>query len=118
MNIEQAINYLKAGGMSDEQIRTIVDAFTCEDCISRQAVLEPYQTLKDSDTICIWLLRKNIEQQPPVTPQSKTGQCNSCRWQKDSDGVYRRGIGAESICPINCLDVFGNGYCYIYKPKI
>lgn len=40
MNIEQAINYLKSTGMSDEQIRTVVDAFTCEDAISRQAVLE------------------------------------------------------------------------------
>ena len=28
MNIEQAINYLKAGGMSDEQIIEVADALT------------------------------------------------------------------------------------------
>ena len=46
----------------------------CRDAISREAVLEPYQTLDDSDTISVWLLRKNIEQQPPVTPQQKYGK--------------------------------------------
>ena len=46
----------------------------CDDAISRKAVLEPYQTLDDSDTISVWLLRKNIEQQPPVTPQQKYGE--------------------------------------------
>lgn len=46
----------------------------CDDAISRKAVLEPYQTLDDSDTISVWLLRKNIEQQPPVTPQQKYGK--------------------------------------------
>ena len=61
----------------------IAQGDTCEDAISRQAVLEPYQTLKDSDTICIWLLRKNIEQIPSVTPKPKTGRwidgkCNRC----------------------------------------
>ena len=40
MNIEQAINYLKSSGMSDEQIKAVVDAFNCEDAISRQAAIE------------------------------------------------------------------------------
>ena len=40
MNREQAINYLKSSGMSDEQIRTVIDAFTCEDAMSRQAVID------------------------------------------------------------------------------
>ena len=38
--------------------------------------------------------------------------CKECEHWKDSDGVYRRGIGAESKCPINIKEVFeGNFYC-------
>ena len=56
MTREEAINYLKSSGMSEEQIEAIASAFTCdyydyeaktcrraepcEDCISRQAVLD------------------------------------------------------------------------------
>lgn len=46
------------------------------------------------------------------------GHCRDCRWWKDSDGQYRRGIGAESRCPINCQKVYeGNGYCFMYVPQ-
>lgn len=38
--------------------------------------------------------------------------CKNCKHWKDSDGLYRRGIGAESKCPINIKEVFeGNFYC-------
>jgi hypothetical protein len=38
--------------------------------------------------------------------------CKDCKHWKDSDGVYRRGIGAESKCPINTKEVFeGKFYC-------
>lgn len=57
----------------EEEEPTAKEHLVVEDCISRKAVLEPYQTLNDNDTICIWLLRKNIEQQPSVIPQPKTG---------------------------------------------
>ena len=40
MNQEQARNYLKSSGFSDEQIKAIEGAFTCEDCISRQAAID------------------------------------------------------------------------------
>ena len=54
---------------------------------------------------------KALEQQP-------TGHCKDCRWWKDSDGAYRRGVGAESQCPINCQEVYkGNGYCFMYVPQ-
>lgn len=88
------------------------------DMISRQAVLEPYKTLDDNDTICIWLLRKNIEQTPSIIPQQKIGHCKDCKWWKDSDGHYRRGIRAESQCPMNREEVYmGNGYCFMYEPQ-
>lgn len=46
------------------------------------------------------------------------GRCKDCRWWKDSDGAYRRGIGAESHCPINHEEVYaGNGYCFMFEPQ-
>ena len=41
----------------------------CEDVISRQSTLKPYEGLKDDDVIAVWLIRKNIEQQPSVNLQ-------------------------------------------------
>ena len=36
----------------------------------------------------------------------------------DSDGVYRRGVRAESKCPINNVSVnHGLGYCYMFEPQ-
>ena len=60
-----------------------------------------------------------IKELPSITPQEpKTWHCKDCKWWKDSDGVYRRGVGAESQCPINRREVFeGNGYCYLYEPQ-
>lgn len=89
MTNQEAISNLKKARCVPYKKETLTMAIKaleqepCEDVISRQAVLKPYQTLKDNDTICIWLLRKNIEQQPSVTPQSKTGRwidgkCNRC----------------------------------------
>ena len=54
-----------------------------------------------------------LEEQEP-----KIGYCRDCKWWKDKDGVYRRGLDAESKCPINRKVVFeGNGYCYMYEPQ-
>ena len=45
-------------------------------------------------------------------------KCKDCKWWKDSDGAYRRGVEAESQCPINRREVFkGNGYCYLFEPQ-
>lgn len=53
-----------------------------------------------------------LEQEPKIR------YCKDCKWWKDSDGAFRRGIGAESQCPMNRIEVFeGNGYCYMFKPQ-
>ena len=53
-----------------------------------------------------------------LTPAKDIGHCKDCRWWKDSDGAFRRGIEAESICPINTLVVQeGDGYCYMFEPQ-
>lgn len=44
--------------------------------------------------------------------------CRDCKYWKDSDGVYRRGIGAESKCPMNTKTIYeGNGFCYFAERK-
>ena len=62
---------------------------------------------------------KCIKGMPSVNPQDpKTGHCKDCKWWKDSDGAFRRGIGAESQCPMNRIEVFeGDGYCYMFEPQ-
>ena len=48
----------------------------------------------------------------PDCPLVEIVTCKDCKQWKDSDGVYRRGLGAESKCPINIKEVFdGNFYC-------
>lgn len=60
-------------------------------------------------------LEKRIE---ALEKEPKKGHCKDCKWWKDKDGVYRRGICAESKCPINRKEVFeGNGYCYMFEPQ-
>ena len=107
----------------------------CEDAISRQAVLDAIDA--KAWEFCNYLISKgrNDEQKPvslfadnlreciredlpPVTPQQKTGYCRDCKWWKDSDGAYRRGIDAKSKCPMNRIEVYeGNGYCFMFEPQ-
>ena len=55
---------------------------------------------------------EETEQEP------KLGHCKDCKWWKDKDGVYRRGISAESKCPINRREVMeGRGYCFMFEPQ-
>lgn len=89
MTNEEAKNYLISSGMSEEQIKAVIDAFTCEDCISRNRVIMlideatekyPYKIIGLPDTYsnynqgwadaCEWLYA-NIESDnvPSVTPK-------------------------------------------------
>lgn len=53
-----------------------------------------------------------------IKPVEKIGHCKDCKWWKDKDGVYRRGFGAKSKCPINHKEVYeGNGYCLMFEPQ-
>lgn len=53
-----------------------------------------------------------------VQQEPKIGYCKDCKWWKDSNGAFRRGIGAESICRINTDIVYqGEGYCYLFEPQ-
>ena len=108
----------------------------CEDVISRKSIKQKLQehhdffvnayggfsnlpqndkSRVDEITNCIAM----VVNEPSVTPQEpKTGHCRDCKWWKDNDGAYRRGIRAESQCPINRREVYeGNGYCFLYAPQ-
>lgn len=73
-----------------------VNLMSCEDAISRQATLEPYKILDDTDTLCVAAIRANILHQPPVNP-TKTGY-----WIDDNeneiDAQYGRHLYKCSEC--------------------
>lgn len=103
-----------------------------EDCVSRQAVIKELNCeISGSIESDIDLSKHNREFQEfadmILNAQVKTiqalpttapthGTCKDCKHWKDSDGVYRRGIGAESKCPINNSRVLeGTFYCADYE---
>ena len=79
MTREEAIYYLQSSGFSEEQIRTIEQAFTYEDAISRQAVCDyiaefvnnEYSSQAECEMVDAMI--EGIQHLPPVTPQPKTG---------------------------------------------
>lgn len=78
-----------------------------------------YERLSQKAEIVISQLRADRDRLlslSSVTPQEP--RCKECKWWKDSDGEYRRGVGAESQCPINRREVYeGSGYCFLYEPQ-
>ena len=103
-------------GVDDEAMTYCADRIElCEDAISRQAVLDLYERFNGSVPYSVL---SSYDTLPPVTPQQKIGHCKDCKWWKDSDGHYRRGIRAESQRPMNHEEVYkGNGYCFMYEPQ-
>ena len=92
----------------------------CDDAINREdALMCLTGEIKETDTIETIIARivRRIRKLPPVNP-TKTGHCKDCKWWKDSNGTYCRGVHAESKCPINRKEVYeGNGYCYMFEPQ-
>ncbi len=95
-----------------------------EDCVSRQAVLDEIKLMSNANpsywTTCNVIDREDlidsIKDLPPVTPTH--GTCKDCENWNDSDGVYRRGINAESKCSINNSRVFeGIFYCAAFEKR-
>lgn len=108
----------QAEGKAEEKTYETIKALEQEpydDAISRQAVINLCERF---DGCVPYSVLSNYDMLPPVNPQPKTGHCRDCKRWKDSDGVYRRGIGAESECPINRKEVYeGNGYCFMFEPQ-
>jgi hypothetical protein len=71
--------------------------------------LEQQPSNEDVQRVVDYLLK-------PVTPTH--GTCKDCKHWKDSDGVYRRGVSAESKCPINIKEVYeGDFYCADFEKR-
>lgn len=57
-----------------------------------------------------------IEDAPTIQPEIV--RCKDCKHWKDSDGVFRRGTGAESKCPLSLHQVYeGTFYCGLGERK-
>lgn len=90
-----------------------------EQLILRQAAIDALRTCYDTETITMDNGDEYInygdavgelEQLPPIQPEIV--RCKDCKHWKDSDGVFRRGIGVESKCPLNLHQVYeGTFYC-------
>ena len=90
------------------------------DCISRQDALEAFGLSEKTrkyggdhsgyDTMMMYEIQDTIENLPPIQPDIV--RCKDCKHWKDSDGVFRRGTGAESKCPLNLHQVYeGTFFC-------
>ena len=91
----------------------------CEDYVTRQSVLKLLKGCLLGGETEYQYIKLHIDSIPSRTLQSKIGHCKDCKWWKDSDGVYRRDCYTESKCPMNRREVFeGNGYCYLFEPKM
>ena len=92
---------------------TTKDCLVVDDCVSReQAKLDviPNSLYTSEQVIAL------LDNLPPVTYTNST--CKDCKRWKDSDGVYRRGIGAESKCPINNSRILeGTFYCADFEKR-
>ena len=91
-----------------------------DDLISRQAAIEYFVTnvgFHDEDGYPIedsGELRKIWTEYFDGIPSahSEIVRCKDCKHWKDSDGVFRRGIGAESRYPLNLHQVYeGTFFC-------
>ena len=73
---------------------------TMDDCISRQATLEPYKVLNDTDTLCVALIRANIMQQPSVNLQEPCGDTISRQAVLDlaEKGILVGNHNYKSVC--------------------
>lgn len=85
----------------------------CDDAISRK------EAIRIASGYCHYTnIPKELEKLPSVHLEANKGHCKDCKWWKDSDGMFRRGIDAESQCPMNRIEVYeGTGYCFMFEPR-
>ena len=89
-----------------------------EGCVSREAMLNAITEIDNNVNMDIYTneVREIVNELPPVIPTH--GTCKDCEHWKDSDGVYRRGVDAESKCPINIKEVCeGKFFCKDFEKR-
>lgn len=88
-----------------------------EDLISRQTIISGLKFVIEhgietdgAHSISAEAMLEFVRELPTVQPNIV--RCKDCKWWKDSDGIFRRGTGAESKCPLNLHQVYeGTFYC-------
>lgn len=107
MTREKVINYLKSSGMSEEQIKDIISAFTCEDCISREqaksAIRDRFKDLPSRVEI-----NTILNELPSVTPQPKIGHWNT--YKLSQGGIDEEWLECSECMWSNALLIPRN-YC-------
>lgn len=84
------------------------------DLISRKAAIDAIQKLNIPEDMCVFEIMSHIEVEIATLPSAQPDiiRCKDCKHWKDSDGIYRRGVDAESKCPLNTKEVYdGTFYC-------
>ena len=102
----------------------------CKDCISREQAIKEFckQTcetpncrFRDKGVVHASCDEVDVlKRLPSVLPKADKSiiYCRDCKWWKESDGTYKRGVRAESKCLMNTKVIYeGNGYCYLAEPK-
>lgn len=111
MNREQARNYLRSSGMSEEQIAGVESAFTCEDAISREYLVEHIKSCwtngrpmysPDLSELLSWIddvplvQPKPIECEDAISRQAAIDAIENTKSAKSEDGeIYVAKINAE-----------------------
>ena len=109
--VEVAIGYVKSiPSVQPETHEERTETHAC-DLISRAMLLEYIHNEPVGKMLCDkYNLDGVIKQLPSAQPEII--RCKDCKQWKDSDGVYRRGVDAESKCPLNIQEVYaGTFYC-------
>jgi hypothetical protein len=95
---------------------------SCNDIISRQAVLEilndAYFLKLDDGAV----LQESVNQLPPVTSQPKIGRCKDCKYFEYDSVAKINGIPlivAHEICKrwSDGCKTSEDGYCFLFEPQ-
>ena len=102
MTKEQAVVYLRFSGFSDEQIKAIEGAFTCEDCISAlNRVMEyTYGMLTAEKAGLQHLIKSMLDDLPSVNPQKPI--CPSAGVDCEDCPAYEDAISRKAV--LNTLE--------------
>lgn len=107
MTREQAINYLKSSGMSKEQIETVINALTCEDCISREALMKLFKEYQPSLATRVCEFGDALKELSSVKPQRAKGHLISNQQDGEVKAFWER--YRCSVCGEYAQDNFN--YC-------
>lgn len=95
----------------------------CEDAISRQAVCNIVDAIRDCISVeGYWAILERLKRLPSVNPQPKTGHCKECKYFEHNSMVKVDGIPlivAHEICKRwgDGRKTKEDGYCFMFEPQ-